>query len=493
MHKIHNTLVLSQINLFPNSQKVLLLLAILAFGAVTAVTFVPLEIHADTPGSVTPYSNNFPDTSYILADSDPSNDDDSGNDAEPDVTTRSATNIGSTSATLNGRVDGNGSSTDVWFEWGRDRDDLDEETDEESTGSGTDEFSERITGLRRDTIYYFRAVAENNEGQDEGSIFSFRTDDNDDNDNSNDDDNQSSDSTDLTAVTTPATSVSQSGAQLNALILNSSNDDVNTWFEWGPSLSLSNKTRETDIGSQPSVRNTITITGLLPGTAYYFRAVAENSDWRNNGSVLSFVTPGPTNTTVVQNPPTTVVRNTTTVVNNTTSVNSPVMLKINGGSELITNNERREYTVTWENNNSQALGNIVLRVTIPESMSFVTTNKGTFSNEDGTLNYDVGTLGSKETSELIFMTQTGNDLKEGEILVLTANLVYTNPAGVQGDAFAYVKHTAYTGGSVLGASAFGAGFLPGSVFEWLFLLILLLIFALLVKYLIGQSSSRKQI
>ena len=99
---------------------------------------------------------------------------------QPDVTTRSATDIEENEATLRGEVDGNGLSTRVWFEWGEDRDDVEdgdgEETDEMSTGSGTDSFDEDIDGLDEDTIYYFRAVARNSEGTDYGSVLSFRTD-----------------------------------------------------------------------------------------------------------------------------------------------------------------------------------------------------------------------------------------------------------------------------------------------------------------------------
>ena len=67
------------------------------------------------------------------------------NGEEPDVSTRNATNVSTISATLNGRVDGNGSSTGAWFEYGRDRD-LDDRTSERSVGSGTDDFSARVTG-----------------------------------------------------------------------------------------------------------------------------------------------------------------------------------------------------------------------------------------------------------------------------------------------------------------------------------------------------------
>lgn len=127
-------------------------------------------------------------------DNTENSDNNDDNNDKPEVITRSATGISETSATLNGRVDGNGSNTRVWFEYSDDRSDIesDEETNEDSVGSGTTSFDERITGLRRNTTYYFRAVARNGDGEDTGSILSFRT----DNDNDNDDESECDDNRD---------------------------------------------------------------------------------------------------------------------------------------------------------------------------------------------------------------------------------------------------------------------------------------------------------
>ncbi len=103
------------------------------------------------------------------------------NDTDIEVTTRSAINIDEDSATLRGVLDFNGEDTaDVYFEYGRTRSnlvndinsiELDEDDDDEA-------FSQRVSNLREDTLYYFRAVAEDESGdKDYGSILSFRTDD----------------------------------------------------------------------------------------------------------------------------------------------------------------------------------------------------------------------------------------------------------------------------------------------------------------------------
>ncbi|MBY0376499.1 hypothetical protein K2P96_00815, partial [Patescibacteria group bacterium] len=79
-----------------------------------------------------------------------------------------------------------------------------------------------------------------------------------------------------------------------------------------------------------------------------------------------------------------------------------------------------------------------------------------------------------------------NDIQNGELIVTVANMVYTDQSGGQGDATAYATQRGDLSGSVLGASAFGAGFLPNTFLGWLLLLILLLIILLLSRYLYNQ-------
>ncbi|OGI66176.1 hypothetical protein A3A95_00470 [Candidatus Nomurabacteria bacterium RIFCSPLOWO2_01_FULL_39_18] len=252
---------------------------------------------------------------------------------EPDTTTRSATNVTDESAVLNGRVDGNGAYTYAWFEWGRDRD-LDDSTFDVVIGSGTKNFDIRITGLRENTTYYFRAIAENDEGIDRGSILSFRTDrysnfyyDEDDYYYSNNDGRITSD--DLTAITDGATEVGNTSAQLNSLIISSVDSPTNAWFEWGTTPSLGNRTAEMSVGSLPAVRHAHTLLGLTPGRIYYFRAVAENSYWRNYGSVLSFVT---NEGTVEQNVNTIIIR-------------EPVIVEIPAPATAVEENEKKDNSV----------------------------------------------------------------------------------------------------------------------------------------------------
>ena len=110
--------------------------------------------------------------------------------ADVSVTTLSARDIKEDEAELRGEIDFEGEDEAlVWFEYGEDDDDLDERTSKRRvTDSRGDElsFDETIDDLDEDERYYFRAVAEDENGdRDYGSIRSFTTEeDDDDNDDS---------------------------------------------------------------------------------------------------------------------------------------------------------------------------------------------------------------------------------------------------------------------------------------------------------------------
>ncbi len=422
------------------------------------------------------------------------------NGSQPSVATNSATNITDTNATINGFVNGNNLSTTAWFEWGTSAS-MGNSTTQNFYGYNFSNYNILLTGLTPNTVYYYRAVAQNVQGRVFGNIFSFVTAPNaygaSYQNNQYIQNNQYTYTNNLSTTTTPATNVYSTTAQLNGLIVNAGTTPSNTYFEWGPTASLGNKTETISTGAIASVRHANTITGLTPNTTYYFRIVADNGTQKSTGGTTYFITSGASTSSVgtIRSGSTistnNVVRNTAVINTNTgNSSLSSLSLSIDGGGDTITTGERRGYHITWKNQSSQTLTKAVLRVILPASMTFESSTRGSFKREDNTLTLDIGNINTLESGDVFIVAIAKTNLNINELVVVVANLVYTNSQNIQEDAIAYATHHGYVMQNNqninqynLGASVITTGFLPSNLFGWLLLIILILLLILLVQHL----------
>ena len=195
----------------------------------------------------------------------------------PAVVTNAATSVGATGATLNGSVIPNGLATDAWFEWGTDSTLAGSSTTQAQamgSGSASQTISQVLTGLTTGTTYYYRVVASNGSGTSRGDILSFLP------------------GAAPTVTTLIATSVGETSATLNGTV-NPNGLATSAWFEWGtsPSLATFNTSSAQALGAGTSPQSvTEALSGLNPGTTYYYRVAASNSTGRTNGSIASFTT-----------------------------------------------------------------------------------------------------------------------------------------------------------------------------------------------------------
>ncbi len=424
------------------------------------------------------------------------NDNGSSDDSDnnPEATTRSATNVGSNSATINGYVDSNGGSdTYGWFEWGTSSSNLNRSTTRRSQGSSDSSISSSLSDLTANTTYYYRAVGENNRGTDRGSILNFTT-----GNAGNSEGNAPS------AVTMLPTNISGSAATINALVLQTGNQSTSAWFEWGTSESLGRRTSTTKLGTASSIRHAEYISGLSYGVTYYYRVVAENENGRNYGIIRSFVARPeiitPVVKPVVKKPVVVPVKKpvvtptvkkvvTTTVVEHAEGVSSLVMLTITGEDDTVVRGDTETYTVTWRNRSNQDLRNVVLRVIIPQSLSFESSDDGSYSKIENTLTYLIGDLEAGEEGELNLALKGVSTLKSEDLVVTTASMVYTDEVDVQGDALAYTTQKVSLS-SVLGASV-GCSSMPLALIGWLILIILVIIMIILIQHLYKKMSNKE--
>jgi hypothetical protein len=195
----------------------------------------------------------------------------------PTASTAGATSIGDSAATLNGSVNPNGSETNYLFEYGTTAS-YGSKTSEASAGSGSSpvEKSQAVGALSPSTTYHYRVVATNeNPDPANGADQTFRT-------------------TGPPTVSIGAAVPDPNGtaATLNATI-NPNGHDTTYQFEYGKNTLYGNKApvSPASIGSGTSPVNVSeALTGLEPGTTYYYRVAATNESGTVNSEGKTFKT-----------------------------------------------------------------------------------------------------------------------------------------------------------------------------------------------------------
>jgi hypothetical protein len=212
----------------------------------------------------------------------------------PSVTTSSASNLTSTTATINGSANPGGATTTGWFRYSATNPGLCSDTfgtrvpgtggSDLGAGNTSVAFSQNLTGLVPNTIYYYCAIASNSQGIAYGSLLNFRA------------------PASPTVTTLAATPVTSMTATLNGQANPNGNATIG-WFRFSTANpGACNDTFGTRVpgtaGTGTSIGSSTTVqpysqalTSLAPGATYYFCAIANNSQGSAFGAVLSFTTP----------------------------------------------------------------------------------------------------------------------------------------------------------------------------------------------------------
>lgn len=201
----------------------------------------------------------------------------------PVVRTNTDVTASNSTAVVNGTVNPNGAITSYWYEYGEGTA-LGTRTTGQSVGSGFSAIPAPgyITGLKANTLYYFRLSAENRFARVNGTTYSFRT-------NSN----PPPVGVSPAVRTIAATAVARTGAILHGQV-DPNGSDTRYWFEYGISNDLGSVTDVRGAGSgNGSIDISVTLSGLEPQTKYFFRLNAQNQYGTVNGTLMSFTTSGP--------------------------------------------------------------------------------------------------------------------------------------------------------------------------------------------------------
>jgi len=194
----------------------------------------------------------------------------------PSVTTCQASNIGISSAQLNGIVGANNFPTGIKFMYGMTNQygsEMDAVPDSVS-GSNPFNVSCTLTGLTPYTTYHYRVKASNSNGTVNGSDVFFTT-------------------GAPMASTLSATNITVSSAQLNGIV-NANYIPTANIFEYGISPNFGNEVPAVpdSVTGHVNVNISYQLYGLLPNTTYYFRVKAISSIGTAYGNNMVFATAG---------------------------------------------------------------------------------------------------------------------------------------------------------------------------------------------------------
>ncbi len=264
-----------------------------------------------------------------------------------------------------------------------------------------------------------------------------------------------------------------------------------TYFKYGVSASALNSTTGR-VNRVNSGNMTIALTGLQPGTTYYYQAVAENCKGTTTGSVVSITTKKQTVTnTIIHNVTTNNTNNTGKIV--ATDIGGSaryVRLMIDNHRDTIARGEELVYDVAWENISHTDIRDLVLEVTFPKALQIVAADRGQIDRDANAVYIKISELRVSEKDDITVRTRLTGSLKDGDPVTARAILAFENPENQQAqeNAIAYDSDTfVTTNNSVLGASIFGLGGL-GSLAGWLFLILLLILVILAIRYMTRKEE-----
>ena len=197
----------------------------------------------------------------------------------PSVITNAATSVAISGGVLNGTVNPNELATTAVFEWGTDSNLTSfTSTTTQSLGAATTSvaITASLTNLTPGTTYYYRVAATNPAGTTKGTIASF-----------------TAVAQAPTVSTAAATSVTIDGVTLNGTVNPNGLAVSDYHFEYGTDSNLATVTStsaQTLAAGYTGQAITASLSGLIPGTTYYFRVVATNPAGTSNGLIVSFIT-----------------------------------------------------------------------------------------------------------------------------------------------------------------------------------------------------------
>lgn len=384
----------------------------------------------------------------------------------PNITTGLVDFISSRNVYLNASVNPNGGYTQVWFQIGTENPPL-SSRGHQGAGSGSSfvNIKAGIINLRIDTIYYYRAVAQNSNGTVYGEIRSFNTSSNSNSGSSNGNSNPYNGNTSyggyngtgapIVATNGPA-SISANSAVLNGSI-NPNNLQTQFWFDFGITQDFGQKTSTQTLNAGNSWQLVAgNLSGLENGKTYYYRVVAQNNSGINRGELRSFIASamsqssgqvlggvsagngGPKNTSLNSNSTAVNVATTKKQVNSRPSFIS-LEYSLNDSSALVLvaddikpqSGEEFTYTVIYKNDTRYAFSESRLKIIIPSGAQYVSSSLEPIKIAGNIIEFNLGDIETDSQGIVVVSSKIKEGTSTEKSLIFTSVLTYKDTAGTQ--------------------------------------------------------------
>jgi len=326
-----------------------------------------------------------------------------------------------------------------------------------------------------------------------------------------------------TVATQLASEVTEDSATLNAYF--SSRDACYTDFTRPSIIFEFGETSSLDVQSEAigatlgSKTISIEVDDLDPGESYYYRAVmyyendivrgdkvkfttkdgnnsnsglvitesntiVNNSGNTNSGSTTSTVSSGSSNTTTSTSTNSISSNTSNSDSSNNVESNGVAGLSIDNSQDIIRNGEYVTYEVSYANlTTDRELEDAVLLVTIPEGMQYISGSDGvSYSTNRNAAIVKLRDVKPGESGEYTVTARVRNiklDEAIAEVKLTYRDLVQGSRENLTALDIDELDVSTY--GSPLAAGLFASGFLPGNVFGWLIIAVLLIAIIYLVR------------
>lgn len=444
----------------------------------------------------------------------------------PQVYTSQAAAIDSTSAVLQGQVNPNGYYTTAYFEYGTNYNysgnyyysgySLGNRTPDQAIGGGTAsvQVAQVVQNLQPNTTYYYRVVAQSNScsnynnypnvyyygssyystynnnyycnysgtyGPVYGQVLNFTT-------NSSGQVNPGPIYGNLPTITlqTP-TSIANKSAILHAQVV-SNGSPTTVYFEYGTTSALGTQSPSRLLSADQTTVVNFHVGGLKPGTQYYYRVVAQNSQGTARSGVQSVTTTGQAYTGGATAP---VAPATTTTPSSTAPSTLPgynAVLYLNSSVDNQNPKKGDEFTLSFQyrNDGRNSATQAVLHFTLPEQAEFVLADAVPTVNGND-ISFNLGTVTPADNKTLNVHLRIKDSANPGDQLTIPSFVSYRTPKNEERSAASNVGLAVASAATSTIASK--ASSFPWYV--WLLILIILLI-AISVAYIFYRYGRTKR-